>query len=108
MKNNVILAPAALGKCPVCAVKHDIAAPHNKESLHYQYRFFAQHQRWPTWADAIAYCSAEMQSAWKKELIEREVWSEPESGEPIADNCDQPRVIDASKAFKVTEIPLEQ
>ena len=106
-KNKVILAPAKPGNCPVCAAEHGIGEPHNRDSLHYQFRFFAQYSRWPTWADAIAHCALEVREAWTGGLIAENAWSEPESGEPIADHCDQDRVIDASKVFKVTETPLE-
>ena len=52
------------GTCPECAVKHDPEQPHNQDSLTYQYKFYDQHGRWPTWADAMAHCSDEL----KKEL----------------------------------------
>ena len=44
------------GTCPECAVKHDPEQPHNRDSLTYQYKFYDQHGRWPTWADAMAHC----------------------------------------------------
>lgn len=68
------------GKCPECAVKHDASEPHNAQSLAYQYDFYARHARWPTWADAIAHCSPELQAAWKRELMERGAWTEPNGG----------------------------
>lgn len=66
------------GKCPECAVKHEPDQPHNAQSLAYQYDFRARHGRWPTWADAIAHCSPEVQAAWKRALQEQGAWSEPE------------------------------
>ena len=75
------IMPAPAGTCPECAVDHSPEVPHNQQSLHYQYTFYAQHGRWPTWADAIAHCSPETQSAWKRELIARNAWSAPDGSD---------------------------
>lgn len=64
------------GRCAECAVKHEPEEPHNAQSMAYQYQFYAQHRRWPTWADAVAHCSPEMKTAWKTELENRGEWSE--------------------------------
>ena len=61
------------GTCPECAVKHDPEQPHNRDSLTYQYKFFDQNGRWPTWKDAMAHCTPEMQEAWTKALEARGV-----------------------------------
>jgi hypothetical protein len=53
--------------------------------MYYQYRFYGIRGRWPTWADAIAHCTAEMQANWKKLLTEAGRWTEPDDGQPIAD-----------------------
>ena len=37
------------GTCPVCAVRHNPDQPHNRDSLTYQYKFYDQYGRWPTW-----------------------------------------------------------
>jgi hypothetical protein len=66
-------------KCQTCAVDHAPDEPHNAQSLYYQYAFYADHGRWPTWADAIAHCSPEIQALWKEELQRRNAWSEPEA-----------------------------
>lgn len=63
-----ILPPPA-GTCPDCAVKHDPSQPHNVQSLHYQYAFFGEHGRWPTWSDAMAHCSEDMRRVWTEELV---------------------------------------
>lgn len=42
------------GTCPMCAVKHEPEMPHDCHSLTYQYNFFDEHGRFPTWADAMA------------------------------------------------------
>ena len=59
--------------CPLCALNHDSAQPHNLYSLCYQYKFYDQHGRWPTWADAMAHCTPEIQAFWKRELSARGV-----------------------------------
>ena len=59
------------GTCPECAVKHDLQQPHNRDSLTYQYKFYDQHGRWPTWADAMAHCPEEVKEYWKDALRER-------------------------------------
>lgn len=62
------LQPAPPGTCPECATKHEAEQPHNAQSMFYQYAFYGQHGRWPTWADAMQHCSAEIQQHWIKEL----------------------------------------
>lgn len=61
------------GTCPMCAVKHDPEQPHNRDSLCYQYKFYDQYGRWPTWADAMAHCAPEIQAYWRQALEERGV-----------------------------------
>lgn len=63
-----ILPPAADGMCPECAVKHDSNLPHNQRSIFYQYKFFAEFGRWPTWKDAIAHCTDDIKTLWIEEL----------------------------------------
>jgi len=67
LKDMTILPPAP-DVCQTCAVKHDPAQPHNQQSLHYQYTFYKEHDRWPTWADAMAHCSEPVKAQWTKEL----------------------------------------
>lgn len=81
----MLLMPPPNGTCPICAVKHSDDMPHNQQSLYYQYRFYGTHGRWPTWADAIAHCDFKMREFWEIALKDKGHWSEPESGEPIAD-----------------------
>lgn len=78
------LLPPKPGVCPVCAVGHGGARPHNGQSLYYQYWFYFKHGRWPTWADAIAHCEPELQRLWRQALEQEGVWTEPEDGVPIA------------------------
>lgn len=68
-----ILLPCKPGVCQECAVDHEPEMPHNQQSLYYQYKFYQQNGRWPTWEDAMAHCSPELQAWWKKELRERGV-----------------------------------
>lgn len=65
--------PAAPETCPECAVKHEPDEPHNRSSLFYQYHFYNEHGRWPTWEDAMAHCSEETKALWKTELEKRGV-----------------------------------
>ena len=71
--DQVMILPPKPGTCPVCAVKHDPAWPHNRDSLYYLMRFQQQHGRFPNWADAMAHCSEEMKAAWKEALLEKGV-----------------------------------
>lgn len=64
------LMPCAPDVCQECAVKHEPDMPHNAQSLYYQYKFYQQHGRLPTWEDALAHCKPEVQAWWKKELRE--------------------------------------
>lgn len=47
-------------------MKHKVCAPHDSDSVYYQYTFFARHKRMPTHSDAVAHCSPGMQQVWKK------------------------------------------
>lgn len=69
----VLLGKTPPGTCPMCAVKHDPEQPHNRDSLAYQYKFYDQHGRWPTWADAMSHCPAEIKAFWREELEKRGV-----------------------------------
>ena len=64
-----VMAPVP-GTCPVCAAKHDPQEPHDRDSLYYQQRFHRGHERFPTWADAMAHCKEPMKAAWKKKLLD--------------------------------------
>ena len=59
------------GTCPMCAVKHDPEQPHNRDSLAYQYKFYDEFGRWPTWADAMAHCPEDIKRYWTEELGKR-------------------------------------
>jgi hypothetical protein len=56
---------SAPGTCPECAVAHDPAQPHDRDSLTYQMKFVSAHAgKSPTWADAMAHCTGEVKSLW--------------------------------------------
>lgn len=61
------------GTCPLCAVNHPPEQPHNRDSLTYQYKFYDEHGRWPTWVDAMEHCSDEVKAYWKEALEARGV-----------------------------------
>lgn len=71
LHNVIMLGETPPGTCPMCAVKHDPEQPHNKNSLAYQYKFYDLHGRWPSWMDAMAHCSKEVQDYWASELQKR-------------------------------------
>jgi hypothetical protein len=73
------------GTCQQCAVKHEPEMPHNQQSLAWQYWFYAEAGRWPTWADAMQHCTKEMKSYWAKALGQKGIRITPED-EAAADD----------------------
>ena len=74
MENGtMMLLPAKAGTCEQCATAHEPHLPHNAQSLFYQVKFQMENGRGPTWLDAMAHCTAEMQAAWMHGLKERGV-----------------------------------
>lgn len=75
-KNWQMFPPPADG-CPECAIEHPSAQPHNLSSLTYQYSFrlkeakAGREERWPTWRDAMAHCTQEVQASWTAALKQR-------------------------------------
>jgi len=67
------LMPPRPGACQVCATTHDPAFPHNRDSLYYQTAFKLKHNRYPTWADAMAHCTEEMKAEWTLHLTAHEL-----------------------------------
>lgn len=61
------------GECSQCGILHEPDAPHDAQSLYYQYAFYAEHDRWPSWNDAMAHCAPEVQEAWTAALREHGV-----------------------------------
>jgi len=68
LEGGAILIPPKSGECQLCAVVHEPADPHNRDSLYYQLVFHQEHKRPPTWADAMAHCSIDVQCAWRLHL----------------------------------------
>ena len=68
-----MLLPPAADKCQCCAVKHPPEHPHNQQSLYWQYWFWGQHGRWPTWADAMEHCTPDMKAFWVAELAKHNI-----------------------------------
>lgn len=70
------LLPPAADACQTCGHRpaHGADEPHNAQSLYYQYSFYAEHARWPTWRDAVAHCSQPVRDAWEAELRKLGVW----------------------------------
>lgn len=66
-KRLLLLAPAP-GRCPVCAAEHPPDLPHNPASLYYQYQFYREHARWPTWGDAMEHCHETVKKAFADAL----------------------------------------
>jgi hypothetical protein len=75
--SGTFLLPPAPGLCHECGHKHEPDQPHNAQTLYYQYGFANKHGRWPTWKDAVAHCTPEIQKLWKSQLESLGVWSEP-------------------------------
>ncbi len=61
---EMMLLPPRPGVCQMCAVDHKEELPHDQTSLYWQYWFYGQHGRWPTWTDAMEHCSEEMKRFW--------------------------------------------
>lgn len=73
------LMPPAATACAVCGRNpaHRPEDPHDAMSLYYQYAFYGEHERWPTWKDAVAHCAPEIQQQWEEALREMGKWTEP-------------------------------
>lgn len=67
------LLPAREGTCPECATAHMPEMPHNQQSLYYQYHFYADNKRFPTWDDAMAHCTNKVKDLWMRELSKQGV-----------------------------------
>ena len=73
------LLPPPPGKCQLCAVDHPPEAPHNQDSMYWQFGFYKKNGRWPTWADAIAHCSDDIKAATISVLKEHGAWEDDKS-----------------------------
>jgi hypothetical protein len=64
----MILLPPKSNVCQKCALEHAPESPHNQQSLYWQYWFYGQNGRWPTWADAMEHCDEEIKNFWVEAL----------------------------------------
>lgn len=62
--------PCKPGVCQECGAEHHVEQPHDKDSVYYQYKFYDENGRWPTWEDAMAHCTEEMKVEWIKVAAE--------------------------------------
>lgn len=71
------LKPPPETACQTCGHNpaHQPDEPHNKQSFYYQYAFYGEHKRWPTWKDAMAHCDPETQQKWEQQLRQMGKWS---------------------------------
>ena len=65
------LLPPPFGVCSQCGRDHHPDEPHDAQSILYQYSFYAEHERWPSWADAMAHCDEALQELWRDALRKR-------------------------------------
>lgn len=70
------LLPPHPEACQTCGRNpaHEPWEPHDAQSLYYQYKFYLEHKRWPTWRDAVAHCEPAVRAAWEAELRKRGAW----------------------------------
>lgn len=73
LKSWTIVPPANPAACFECATMHAPEAPHNRDSLNYQYNFAQKNGRWPTWKDASDHCSDAVISMLKEVLTKKNV-----------------------------------
>lgn len=71
------LLPCRPDVCQECAVDHEQQLPHDAQSLYYQYKFYGEYGRWPTWKDAVAHCHKKVRDACEAKLREMGEWTEP-------------------------------
>lgn len=62
--HTMTLIPPPAGACQECATEHPPELPHNWESFYYHTKFKMDHDRSPTWNDAIAHCTEEIKAQW--------------------------------------------
>lgn len=55
--------------CQESAVKHEPGEPHDSQSFFYRWKFSSENGRSPTWADAMAHCTEEVQQKWITLLV---------------------------------------
>lgn len=73
-QKGMMMLPPAKGLCQECATEHRPEQPHNRASLYYQIYFYNKYNRYPTWADAMQHCTAEVKAVWEEGLKEIGEW----------------------------------
>lgn len=58
--SGLYLLPPKPDVCQECAVNHEPHLMHDNRSLYYQMQFYAKHNRWPTWDDAMSHCEPDI------------------------------------------------
>ena len=114
---TAMLMPPPRGHCLICARKHDADEPHDGQSVYYGMRFQAEHRRAPTWYDAVAHLSEDLQAMALE--VARELYVEhgltfnelPEGATAIAEpHCtheDRPAVGPVSINLHPVEIAMD-
>lgn len=76
---DFMIQPPPEGACQVCGRNpaHEPELPHDAMQLYYQYAFYGEHGRWPTWTDAMAHCDDEMKAEWEMALRAMNKWDGP-------------------------------
>ena len=69
-----MLLPPPPDACQECGRKHRDDEPHDRMSLYYDMKFQLEHGYPPTWMDAMAHCSLEVQVQWERELRRVGAW----------------------------------
>lgn len=69
-RTEMFMLPPKAGVCQVCATDHEDRLPHNAQSMFYQYSFYNEHGRWPTWIDAMAHCDERTKTLWTQALAD--------------------------------------
>lgn len=65
---NIRLFPPGKNVCPICATKHRKDDPHDIMSLYYQYVFYRNSGRFPSWRDALEHCPEDIKQRWTRAL----------------------------------------
>ena len=70
------IQPPPATACQVCGRNpaHEPDQPHDAHHLYYQFAFYADHGRWPTWRDAVAHCADDVKEQWELALRRRGMW----------------------------------
>jgi hypothetical protein len=67
MIEEIKVIPPRPGCCRLCAVRHRPEEPHDRDSLYYQNGFYKKYRRFPTWDDAMAHCTEEIKTAFRRQ-----------------------------------------